>query len=723
MANGQRRTVLSPEGQHVIPTGAKRTGGISSFGRFLAALGMTALLCWPATAQNGVTVTGLDVKPGTVTFNVSWKNTGMPALWRDTVWVFADYNKAGVTTRVPLSPGATLTATSAPDVGKVMEAPGNDQGVWIVGNARSAGSFSATVQLLTAAANLRGVCVYASNYPPVGKYLSAGTFSFTGTPEYHLLLKHIESGATSTASSGDEFTLPAGHVIASFSDATGAPGRIQCTPPAVHTLNISTSGFCTSAEMASFALSGTEHGVGYQLYRDGTPVGAVLTGTGSPATFTEEYNATGTYTARVVAGTYCPAMMTGTHTVTEYADLAAGAITTARIATPEGISLNATVQNAVLASGGSGNLTYLWLRSGAGGAATLTGNSAATYTISPDIYATPGTYYFNRYAKDATCNTAWVAAAGTYTLRVLPPGVNQPQGGCTFTQPPLIGTFANFDPGYSASTFVTLRDDRDSNNYTVVKINGRWIMAQNLNYQEGLTWQAEARKPSINVGHNPALIGHFWCPGGDGKTTSTRVACEAWGALYSWGTAMMVDGKWSSDAHTDSLWSEPTSYGNKQEAGNYQNHGRAGDGTPSGGRGICPPNWHVPTDGEWGNLFNSMETGADTTHHYRSGFGAEAGHKSKAKCICLTEAVCATDTKMFWNKNVEAGIDIYGFRVLPTGYRNDDYFYRRGNETIYWSSTAPNNTGAWFRSFADSHYIRRSILGRHPGFSVRCIRD
>jgi hypothetical protein len=42
------------------------------------------MMCCPAmlAAQNGngVTVNGLDVKPGKVTFNVSWKKADMPAV-------------------------------------------------------------------------------------------------------------------------------------------------------------------------------------------------------------------------------------------------------------------------------------------------------------------------------------------------------------------------------------------------------------------------------------------------------------------------------------------------------------------------------------------------------------------------------------------------------------------------------------------------------------------
>jgi hypothetical protein len=55
---------------------------------------------------------------------------------------------------------------------------------------------------------------------------------------------------------------------------------------------------------------------------------------------------------------------------------------------------------------------------------TLGNSNTTTYAIGSDAsnYATAGTYFFNRYVHDATCNTAWVAASGTYTLSVKNPG-------------------------------------------------------------------------------------------------------------------------------------------------------------------------------------------------------------------------------------------------------------------------------------------------------------
>jgi hypothetical protein len=186
---------------------------------------MTVLFCWSATAQNGVTVSNLDVEPGTVTFNVSWRNTGMPTLWSDSVWVFVDYNDAGVMKRLPVT-SATATA------GTVTKIQGNDKGAWVVGNARTEGSFSATVQLHAATADLEGVCAYASNYPPIGEYTAANKIEFTGTPPYDIMLKH-SNGTTDTLQSGKVFLVPASYTLLSFSDKTGAPGfqpSIQ-TPP------------------------------------------------------------------------------------------------------------------------------------------------------------------------------------------------------------------------------------------------------------------------------------------------------------------------------------------------------------------------------------------------------------------------------------------------------------------------------------------------------------
>jgi uncharacterized protein (TIGR02145 family) len=311
--------------------------------------------------------------------------------------------------------------------------------------------------------------------------------------------------------------------------------------------------------------------------------------------------------------------------------------------------------------------------------------------------------------------------------------INQLQGSCTFTQPANVGTFANFPSNYSASTFVSLTDERDSKVYTVVKIAGRWVMAQNLNYQKDLTFNANSNQANgvsfISVGSGVPAIGSFWCPGGDNSVTSTWASCDVWGALYSWETAMMVDGRWTSSAQNSSAWSEPTdNYGASTSTGNTQNHARSNAGDVVDGRGICPPNWHVPTDEEWGVLLNAMETGTQNHNsNYNTWLGYDAGKCAKAKCTADNSTSYVNDTQANWYYHADnVGTDDYGFRVLPAGIRLYDgsYFNYRGINANFWSSSAYSTTTAWIRYFTHSRTtVYRNNYNRSNGFSVRCIRD
>jgi hypothetical protein len=360
-------------------------------------------------AQNGVTVTNLSMDAGTVTFDVSWDKNDptMPAIWSDTVWVFVDYNDAGKMKRLLLSAGATLTATSAPGVGKVREEPGNDKGVWVVGNAKTsgAGSFSATVQLLTETAStggsqsrpLHGACVYASNYRPVGEYISPTYISFTGTPPYDLVL-NIGSG-TASERVYNAYSLPAGYTVRDFTDATGAPGIIKCIVPAVQTLLVSASSFCAGSDAGvTVALSGTQAGAKYQLYRNGSPVGSELEGAGSAATFSGTFNVAGIYTARAVSTEqYCAWAMSGSHEVSGV-PLAAPTVVDATFCFGLPGQLQATA---------SGDATVAWYDAPAEGNLLYTGN---VLPLTP-LYSNDTKYYAQSVsAVESSCVSARTAA-------------------------------------------------------------------------------------------------------------------------------------------------------------------------------------------------------------------------------------------------------------------------------------------------------------------------
>jgi hypothetical protein len=265
------------------------------------------------SAQNGVTVSGLKVtagSPTTVTFEVNWDKSIIQGLglsvWSDTVWVFVDYNDAGAMKRLPLiTSGATLTTHTAPGVGKVIPVSGNDDGVWVVGNARSDGNFSATVQLLTAtaAADFSGVCAYASNYPPVGEYTTTDNILFTGTPAYDLVLEH-ENGSTMTVQSGSTFPLQPGYSLQSFTDKTGAPGMIYCLSPDAPT--VAEAIFCAglSGQLVAASPSSTVTMAWYNTPTGGNPL---VTGNVLPL---KPYNASAQYYVEAIGAHRCASART-----------------------------------------------------------------------------------------------------------------------------------------------------------------------------------------------------------------------------------------------------------------------------------------------------------------------------------------------------------------------------------------------------------------------------
>jgi uncharacterized protein (TIGR02145 family) len=239
-----RAAALSPEGHFIA-----RSAFFRLRSNFIARSAFIFLmLCWPAllaAQDNGVTVSNLSVNAGsptTVTFDVSWSNTGMQDVWSDTVWVWVDYNNNGKMERLPVT-GATASA------GTVTKIPNNDKGVWIAGNARDADTFSTTIQLLTALADFSGACAYASNYPPVGEYIAVGQIAFTGTPPYNIVLKDT-GGGTETRTEGSPYAVLPGYTVQSFTDKIGAPGIMKCTAPG-STVNFTAFNPCSDAATGS----------------------------------------------------------------------------------------------------------------------------------------------------------------------------------------------------------------------------------------------------------------------------------------------------------------------------------------------------------------------------------------------------------------------------------------------------------------------------------------
>jgi len=86
--------------------------------------------------------------------------------------------------------------------------------------------------------------------------------------------------------------------------------------PTVYTLSGDTS-YCIGGSGTSITLSGSETGVSYQLYKNGSPDGSAMTGTGSALTWGNKTVGTYMVTATYTSAPNCVKDMTGTALITE----------------------------------------------------------------------------------------------------------------------------------------------------------------------------------------------------------------------------------------------------------------------------------------------------------------------------------------------------------------------------------------------------------------------
>ena len=134
--------------------------------------------------------------------------------------------------------------------------------------------------------------------------------------------------------------------------------------------------------------------------------------------------------------------------------------------------------------------------------------------------------------------------------------------------------------------------------------------------------------------------------------------------------------------------------------------------TTQGVQGICPPDWHLPTDEEWKQLEGTVDSqyGYPDPEWDSTGWrGLDAGERLKS------------ENGWYGNGN---GSDWYGFAGLPGGYRHTNgSFSNLTNYASFWSSSE----AVPFTCHRDLHYsndqVFRGLNDPAVGFSVRCVLD
>lgn len=198
-----------------------------------------------------------------------------------------------------------------------------------------------------------------------------------------------------------------------------------------------------------------------------------------------------------------------------------------------------------------------------------------------------------------------------------------------------------------------LVDTRDGKSYATVKIGEQCWMAENMNIGTYI-------ESSTQMSDNSVI--EKYCYGNDEPN------CDTYGGIYQWNEMMQYD-------------------------------------TIESGQGICPSGWHVPSESEWCEMAEFV----DTTFVFNGSYsGTDVGRKLKSVA--------------YWNG---FGTNQTGFNALPGGdYRPDANFTSLGAGASFWTSSEMVEGYFWYMLlWYDMDGIWNEALTQEYGYSVRCVKD
>ena len=215
-----------------------------------------------------------------------------------------------------------------------------------------------------------------------------------------------------------------------------------------------------------------------------------------------------------------------------------------------------------------------------------------------------------------------------------------------------------------------MTDERDGQVYKTVKIGTQTWMAKNLNYAYP---KQDSTSDSVS-----------WCYNNEPDS------CAKYGRLYTWEAAIDCYALGDYYMNCSRLTKNKTSSKSKIQ-------------------GICPQNWHIPSENEWNTLLGLVNN-------------------------------FATDLKSTngWLDDGN-GTDIFGFGALPAGLNYNELgedlwggvgqvtcFWTPGQSTVQLDDLGPINYYESGSTFCLSNHNRAIFYDNHPkeyAFSVRCVKD
>jgi len=221
-----------------------------------------------------------------------------------------------------------------------------------------------------------------------------------------------------------------------------------------------------------------------------------------------------------------------------------------------------------------------------------------------------------------------------------------------------------------------LNDLRDGQTYNTVQIGSQCWMAENLAYLPSVS-------PSNNGSFTTPYIYVYGYQGTDVNAAKLTSNYLVYGVLYNWSATM--NGETSSSS------------------------------VPSGVQGICPNDWHVPSDEEWKILEGEVDS--------QYGYPDEEWDRYGLRGTDVGSNLKETGTTHWNTPNIATNTS--GYSALPAGYRrNSGSFSKLGEYGYFWTSTYNDIGNAWRRYMKYSTtYTYKTGYDMDFGFSVRCLRD
>jgi len=213
--------------------------------------------------------------------------------------------------------------------------------------------------------------------------------------------------------------------------------------------------------------------------------------------------------------------------------------------------------------------------------------------------------------------------------------------------------------------------DIDGNNYPIVIIGAQTWMAENLKVTHYFEGTAIPLVEDNSTWKEHSITDKAYCYYDNNSANG-----DIYGAIYTWAAAM--NGASSSSAN------------------------------PSGVQGVCPTDWHLPSDTEWQELemYLGLSQGAASEEDWR---GTDEGDKLKE-----------TGTT-HWDSPNTGATNESGFTALPGGGRdgNSALFGYLGIHANFWdASRILRGLG-----IENSGVYRAGPYNGAYGFSVRCVKD